>query len=120
MKAFRDTSTPCKNKDLAGRNKILLHPQNEIPVSAWSTELKSFEQQRRTAINEIYPMEKRTHIPGRVIHLVHDLDRSGRFVPYWESSLSQSLRDIDLTLEVFVSLSSSRVQFVQSCSLVTD
>ena len=100
IKAWRDTRIPCKNKDLVVRNKRLLYSKNEIPMSSYFTELKSFEQDRRRTFNEL--LETNLHIPGRIIHLVNAIDCGGKkYLPYWESS--KSLREIDLSIEVMVS-----------------
>jgi len=99
IKAWRDTRIPCKNKDLVVRNKRLLYSKNEIPMSSYFTELKSFQQKRRGTFSEL--VETNLHIPGRIIHLVNAIDCSGnknKYLPYWESS--KSLREIDLSIEV--------------------
>mmetsp|Transcript_56208 Transcript_56208/g.119523 ORF Transcript_56208/g.119523 Transcript_56208/m.119523 type:complete len:456 (-) Transcript_56208:33-1400(-) len=100
MKAWRDIRIPCKNKNLAVRNKRLLHSKNEIPMTDYFKELKSFQKNRMRIFNEMCPLETSLNIPGRIMHLVHAVGQSGinKYLPYWESS--RSLREIDLSLEV--------------------
>ena len=85
---MRDIRRPCKNKDLAARNGKLLFTRDQIPESDYFKELELFEQNRIRLFNELDPVESRLHIPGKIIHLVHDMDRSGKYknkyIPYWE------------------------------------
>lgn len=101
---MRDIRRPCKNKDLAARNGKLLFTRDQIPESDYFKELELFEQNRIRLFNELDPVESRLNIPGKIIHLVHDMDRSGKhknkYIPYWESLLS--LREIELSTEVMV------------------
>ena len=105
IKAWRDIRIPCKNRDLEIRNKKLLYSKEDIPESFYSKELEKFRSHRKRIFNEVDPVETRLNIPGRIIHLKHVIDKSGKslqkYVPYWESLLK--LREVELSLEVLVS-----------------
>jgi len=97
-KAWRDTSIPCKDKDLEARNKKILYPKGQVPKSDYSKELESFYKRRKRVFTEMNPIESRLDIPGRIIHLVKCSDK---YVPHWASLLS--LRDIELSINAIVS-----------------
>ena len=97
-KAWRDTSIPCKDKDLEARNKKMLYPKGQVPESDYSKKLELFRKRRKRVFTEMNPIVSRLDIPGRIIHLVKSSDK---YVPHWASLLS--LRDIELSVNAIVS-----------------
>jgi hypothetical protein len=105
IKAWRESRVPCRNKDVEARNKLLLHPKDQIPETDYSIALNAFIEKREIAFDVMSPPEARLNIPGRIIHLVHAMGRGGNYsekcLPYWESR--KSLLEIELSIEVLVS-----------------
>ena len=104
IQCWRELRTPCNSRDLDYRNRRLLYPKDKIPSSAFHSALMSFQEKRKIAFDELSPAESRLNIPGRIIHLVHAMDRKGveskKYLPYWESR--KALREISLSVEIMV------------------
>lgn len=66
------------------RNKRVLYGRKDIPPTEYYQRMISFRERREQAYDQLYPVESRLHIPGRVIHLVRVGDETdNKYLPYY-------------------------------------